>query len=231
MFVPVPSSAKLVPILRLAVIPAIVLIALVFAWKLGYFQLDRRRQLVEAVRQMHAVPGSRIVYVAAFAVAIAILLPAWIATLVGGAMFGFWEGAALAYAGALAGTVFSHLLARYVAKKPMRRLFGEHRLLRQLREHDSVMALLRLRILPVAPFAVLDYVAGVAGVSLRRLFLATMIGVIPSMIAYSYVGSELIRGILSGAEASRDALWIAGAVTVGMMLLSVIPALVRKLRG
>jgi len=231
LFFAVPSSAKLVPLLRLAVIPAVVVIALIFAWKLGYFQLDRRRHLVEAVRQAHAVPGAEVVYVAAFAVGISILLPAWIATLLGGAVFGFWEGAALAYAGALTGTVLSHLLARHVAKKPMRRLFGEHRLLRQLREHDSVMALLRLRILPVAPFAVLDYVAGVAGVSLRRLLIATMIGVIPSVIAYSYVGSELISGIMSQADASRDALWIAGAVTVGMLLLSVVPGLLRRLRS
>lgn len=211
-------------------LPALVAIALIVAWKLGYFRLDRTRQLVEAVRRIHALPGSEIWYVLAFAIAVAMLLPAWIATLVGGAVFGFLQGALLAMAGALTGTALSHLLARHVAKKPMRRLFGEHRLLKQLREHDSVMALLRLRILPVAPFAVLDYVAGVAGVSLRRLFLATLLGVIPSILAYSYVGSELIRGIVTSSEASHRALWIAGAVTVGMLLVSVVPPLLRRMR-
>lgn len=226
----VPRPRKLVPILRLAVVPVLVAIALIAAWKLGYFRLDRTRQLLEAVRRIHDIPGSEALYVLAFAVAIALLLPAWIATLLGGAVFGFLEGAALAMAGALAGTVLAHLLARYVAKVPMRRLFGEHRLLKQLREHDSVMALLRLRILPVAPFAVLDYVAGVAGVSLRRLFLATMIGVIPSIIAYSYVGSELVRGIVTSSQGSRRALWIAAGVTVAMLLVSVMPGLIRRLR-
>jgi uncharacterized membrane protein YdjX (TVP38/TMEM64 family) len=218
------------PALRLAVVPLVVIAALAVAWKLGYFDLDKRRQLVDTVARFNSVNGSEVVYIVAFAIAITILLPAWIASLVGGAVFGVWKGAALAWVGALLGTIFTHLLARHVARAPMRKLFGEHRLLRRLREHDDVMELLRLRIMPVAPFAVLDYVAGVAGVSLRRLLLATMLGIIPSVIAYTYVGSELIRGLISRSEASRTALWIAGGVTVGMLLVSVVPGLLRKWR-
>ena len=225
-------NTKFLPLLRLAVIPVVVLVALFAAWKLGYFELDKRRQLLDTVQRLRGMPGAgpEVMYVAAFAIAITLVLPAWIATLVGGALFGPWKGALLAWTGALAGTVVTHLLARYVAKAPMRRLFGEHRLLRHLREHDDVMELLRLRILPVAPFAVLDYVAGVAGVSLRRLLLATMMGVIPSVIAYAYVGSELINGMISRTDASRRALWIAGVVTVGMLLISVTPGLIRRWR-
>lgn len=221
---------KLGPLLRLGAIPFFVIIALVFAWKLGYFELDRRRQLVDLVQRMRGVPGMEFVYVAAFAVAVSILLPAWIASLVGGALFGLWQGAVLAWLGALAGTIVTHLLARHVARTPFKKLFGEHRLLRELREHDGVTALLRLRILPVAPFAVLDYVSGVAGVSLPRLLLATMLGIIPSVVAYSYVGEQLIAGLVSQNEAARAALWIAGAVTVGMLLLSVTPGLIRRMR-
>jgi uncharacterized membrane protein YdjX (TVP38/TMEM64 family) len=216
--------------LRLAAVPLFVIVALVVAWKMGYFNLDKRQQLVDMVERMRGVPGAEIVYVVAFAIAITILLPAWIASLVGGALFGVWKGAVLAWAGGLAGTILTHLIARHVARAPMRKLFGEHRLLKQLRDHDDVMELLRLRIMPVAPFGVLDYVAGVAGVSLRRLLLATMLGVIPSVIAYTYVGAELIRGLVTRSEASRTALWIAGAVTVGMLLVSVVPGVVRRMR-
>ena len=229
-FPPVPSSAKWAALLRLAVVPVLVMIALIAAFKLGYFELDKRRQMLDVVQRLRSVAGAEIVYVAGFALAIALVLPAWIATLIGGALFGAWKGAALAWCGALVGTVASHLLARYVARAPMRRLFGESRLLGALRDHDDVMYLLRLRVLPVAPFAVLDYVAGVAGVSLRRLLVATMLGVIPSVVAYAYVGSELMRGLVTHSEATRGAMWIAGAVTAGMLLLSVVPTLIRWIR-
>ena len=218
------------PLLRLAIVPVVVAVALFAAWKLGYFDLDKRRQLAETVAHVKGVPGAELIYILAFAVAIAMVLPAWIAALVGGALFGMWKGALLAWLGALAGTIGTHLLARHVARAPMRRVFGEHRLLRVLREHDDVMELLRLRIMPVAPFAVLDYVAGVAGVSLRRLLLATMLGVIPSVIAYTYVGSELIRGIVTQSQASHRGLWIAAGVTVGMLLVSVVPGMLRWMR-
>jgi uncharacterized membrane protein YdjX (TVP38/TMEM64 family) len=220
----------LLPLLRLAVVPIVVSVALFTAWKLGYFDLDKRRQLAEAVVRLKGVPGAEVVYILAFAVAITMVLPAFIVSLVGGALFGVWKGALLAWIGALAGTVGAHLLARHVARAPMRKVFGEHRLLRVLREHDDVMELLRLRIMPVAPFAVLDYVAGVAGVSLRRLMLATMLGVVPSVVAYTFVGSELIRGLVTQSQASHRGLWIAGAVTVAMLLLSLVPGLFRWMR-
>jgi len=208
----------------------VVSVGLFTAWKLGYFDLDKRRQLAAAVVHLKGVPGAEVVYILAFAVAIAMVLPVFIVSLVGGALFGVWKGALLAWIGALAGTVGTHLLARHVARAPMRKVFGEHRLLRVLREHDDVMELLRLRIMPVAPFAVLDYVAGVAGVSLRRLMLATMLGVVPSVVAYTFVGSELIRGLVTQSQASHRGLWIAGAVTVATLLLSLVPGLFRWMR-
>jgi uncharacterized membrane protein YdjX (TVP38/TMEM64 family) len=226
----VTREGKLISQLRVAALPVVVVAAILVAWKLGYFELDRRQRLFDTVQRLRVLPGIEVIYVAAYALAVTICLPAAVATLLGGAIFGTWIGALLAWLGALAGTVVAHLLARYVARAPLKRLFGEHRLLRQLKQHDDVMALLRLRVLPVAPFAVLDYVAGVAGVSLPRLMLATMIGVIPSVVAYTYVGAELLRGIVAKREASHRALLVAGAVTALMLLISVAPRLWHKMR-
>jgi uncharacterized membrane protein YdjX (TVP38/TMEM64 family) len=216
--------------LRLAVLPAIAGVAILAAWKFGYFELERRQRLVEIVEQIRRWPGSEIVYVAAYALTISVCLPAAIGTFVGGAVFGTWKGAVLAWIGALVATIVAHFLARSLARAPVNRLFRHHRLLRELKEHDSVLTLLRLRLLPVAPFAVLDYIAGVSGVSLRRLVQATTIGVIPSVVAYAYAGSELLRGFLSSTGASHRAFWIAGTVTLVMITLSLLPAAVEWLR-
>jgi len=222
---------KAVPLLRLAILPVVLAIALFLAWKLGYFELGRRQQLVDAVHQMRSLPRADIAYVALFGVFVALLLPASLGSLLGGALFGVWKGALLAWVGSLVATVIAHGLTRHLARAPLRRMFGEHRLLRLLRERSGFLTLLRLRIMPVAPFAVLDYVAGIAGVSLRRLIVATTLGVIPSVAAYSYVGSELVRGIVSRAGASHQALLIAGLITAAMLVLSALPTLLNKIRG
>jgi uncharacterized membrane protein YdjX (TVP38/TMEM64 family) len=157
-------------------------------------------------------------------------LPANVATILAGAIFGPLIGAILSWIGSNVATVLAYVLARTVAQRPIKRLFGEHKLLRQLKANDGVLPLFRLRVVPVAPFAVLSYVAGIAGVSLRRLVIASAIGGLPSSIAFAYVGSELLSGVVSGGDASRRPLWIAAGVTLAMLLLSVIPMIARKLR-
>lgn len=217
--------------IRLAAIPAILIVAVLIAWKLGYFELDRRRQFVETVQQWRLTPFVEPLFLGAYALAVVICLPVAVMTLLGGAIFGPLVGAIMSGVGALLGTIFVHFLTRSIALAPSRRLFGRHRLIAQLKGHDDVLTLFRLRVLPVAPFGVFGYVAGLAGVSLRRLLLASAIGVIPSVTAYSFVGAQLLSGLVSEGEATRRGLWIAAAVTTFMVLLSLAPALVRRWRG
>lgn len=223
-----PRVLDVVTVLRLAVIPLVVAVSVFVAWRLGYFDLEHRQQLARLAKNVHAVPWSETAYVAAYAVAVTMALPATIVTLLGGAVFGLWEGALLAWLGSLAGTWLAHTLARHVMRSALTRVLGEHRLLRRLRERDDVLALFRLRILPVAPFGVLAYVAGVAGASLPRLLLATMFGVAPSVVAFSYVGVEVMRGLEAGYAASYRAMWIAGGATVVMLALSLVPVLLQR---
>jgi len=217
-------------ILRLAVFASLIVAALVVAWRWGYFQLDERQKLGELAHRVHTMRWSEAAYVCIYAVAIAAVLPAAVMTLLGGAVFGAWEGAALAWLGAMVGTCLAHMLARRVLRSAILRTLGEHRILRRLRERADIMALFRLRILPVAPFATLDYLAGAAGVALGRVLAATAIGVIPSVAAYSYVGAELIRSLRAGHAASQQALWLAGAVTLTMLVLSTLPVLAQRFR-
>jgi uncharacterized membrane protein YdjX (TVP38/TMEM64 family) len=84
--------------------------------------------------------------------------------------------------------------------------------------------------LPVAPFAVLNYLAGLVGISLRLLLLATAIGVLPSLVAYVYAGAELVVGLEQAGPARLRAFWIAGGVTVLMLGVSFLPRAFRRSR-
>jgi phospholipase D1/2 len=222
------NRSKAVAVLRLAIIPALVAAALIAGWKLGYFDLDHRRQLAQAVERIREAPGVHIAFIAIFTVGIALCLPSNVGTWLAGALFGVWVGAAAALAGGLAATVVGYWLARSVAKRPMQRLFGEHRLLRALRKRDDIATLFQLRVLPVAPFAVLTYVGGLAGVSLRKLLFATVIGGIPACLAHAFVGTQLMLGLTSTSGDSKRALLLAAGVTLLMLLMSFIVGVVRK---
>ena len=204
--------------------------ATLVAWKLGYFDLDRRREIAAFVERTRGLPVIQVLYVAGYTIIVALSLPAVVGTILGGAFFGWGWGGLLAWCGILTGTAVAHTLARRVARAPLQRMFGQHRLLTQLREDVGVVGLIRLRVLPVAPLGVLAYVSGIAGVPLRRLLAATAIGMLPSVTAYSYVGWQLMRG-LADPDATSRALKLASYVTIAMLALSIIPNLVKKARG
>ena len=218
----VEKRLKIGTAVRLAVLPAVVATTLLVAWKTGYFDLDRRQRLFETVQRLRVLPGVEAWFFVGYAVCVSVGLPAAILATISGAVFGFRLGAPVAWGASLLGTVLAYALARTVAKRPITRLFGQHKLLRRLKEHDDILTLARLRVLPGAPFAVLPYLAGVAGTSLWRLVIATGIAILPSDLAYAYLGSTVLAGAVSANDASGRALWIAGAVTVVVVMLSLV---------
>jgi phospholipase D1/2 len=218
-------------VIRLAIVPVIAIGASLAAWKLGYFELDRRREIGQLVQGLRGVPGVHVIYLAAYGLAVALCLPVVVMTIISGAFFGPILGPVFAWSGALLGTALTHTLASRVAREPLRRVFGDHKLLRQLRNDVSVVGLFSIRIIPIAPFGVFAYVSGLAGVKLWRLLLATAFAMIPSVVAYGYVGAELMRGLTDDPEAAGRALRVAGYVTIGMFMLSIVPTVVRKVRG
>lgn len=214
-------------LLRIAILPVIVVIAVITAWRLGYFELERRAELFSAVTEFRALPWALPVFILFWAVLVSLALPAALASLLGGAIFGTPVGALANWLAALVATVFAHTLSRTIVRAPLTRLLGTHRLLAILRTRADFLTLLRLRITPLAPFAVLDYVAGVAGVPMRRLVGATMIGVAPSVVAYAYVGAQIMASA-QGSGTPRRAIWIAGIATAVMLLLSLLPLITRS---
>jgi phospholipase D1/2 len=222
---PLKRRARVVSVVRVAALPVIIAGAAYGAWRLGYFDLEHRRHLASVVGDFHSRRWSAPLFVVLWAGVVSLCMPATFASVLGGAVFGTAVGALLNWIGALGATLLGHTIARRLIKNSLIRLFGEHRLLRLLRERADMLALLRLRLVPVAPFALLDYLAGLAGVPALRLLVATAIGVIPSVVAYAYVGSAIMASARNANHSAHAALVIAGIATVAMMLLSAAPTI------
>ena len=203
-----------------------IIAALLLAWRAGWFEASRLETIRDIARAIRELPFAPATFVAAYALVVVLLLPATVMSIVGGALFGMW-GLALAWAGALAGSLLAHSLGRGAGRRVMQRFLGRHPLLERLRQDMSVWDLIRLRVLPVAPFGVLDYLTGMGGLRLRLVLTATALAIIPTMSAYVYAGHQLGRA-LQGGPGARAALTIAGAVTVTLVLVAVLPTIVRR---
>ncbi len=206
--------------------------ALWLAWRAGLFGLHDRVALVAAIERARAVPFIAALFVATYACAAAIGVPATPLTLAGGALFGIPNGIALNWVGEMLAALLAFAVTRATGLRargttaPASVAAGDSTT--ALSSPRGRATLFRLRLIPVVPFALLNAGAAVAGMSWRDYILATGAGIIPITVIYTISASELVAGVAgSGARAFTTAL-IAAAVLVAITFL---PALVGRIRN
>jgi uncharacterized membrane protein YdjX (TVP38/TMEM64 family) len=85
--------------LRLILLPGLAVVALLIAWRLGYFDLARREQLVALIGEARHTSWAGLLYVVAYTLVAALGLPVTVLSIVGGAVFGVVRGTILAWSG------------------------------------------------------------------------------------------------------------------------------------
>jgi len=133
-----------------------------------------------------------VLFVVVYAVLTLLLFPGSILSAAGGLVFGVVAGTLLAVLGATLGATGAFLAGRRLGRSQVERIAGRRmgRLDEWMRRR-GFLAVLYARLLPVLPFNVLNYVAGVTDVSTRTYALATAIGIVPGTFAYAALGGTL----------------------------------------
>lgn len=223
-----PSVSRRGTLVRVAVFAALIAAAVLVAWRLGLFELRDPARLAAAVRHARDVRAIAPLFVVVYAIVATFGLPATPFTLAGGAIFGVVLGSVLNWCGAMLGATGSFLLAKALGRDALRRLLGSKiEKLDGLVERGGFATIFRLRLLPVVPFNLLSFAAGLAGVPLRAYVLGTAIGIVPGTVVYTYFADSLI----AGAEgASRAALVKVGIAATLLIAVSFAPAMVRRFR-
>lgn len=212
--------------LRLAVFVLVVAVATAVLWRSGL--LHDRQRLLALIARARAMPLLIPLFLLAYTAAVAFALPASVLTLAGGALFGLWGGIALNWCGAMAGATVAYLFAHVLCNDACREMLGRRgQQLDRIAAEHGFLGTLRLRLIPVFPFALVNYGAALAGVRRRDYLLATALGILPGTAVYTYFADSLLQG---AAGASRHALVrvsIAGAL---LLVLSFVPTLARRMR-
>ncbi len=207
--------------------PVVILAALVAAaWQLGYFDLKKPDALHEAAQRASGIPWLAPTFVVVYAAMAALAAPVSPLAYGAGAVFGFVEGSVLVWIASMLGSAAGYTLARTVWSESALRLLGRHeKKLQRLRDGNTFLTVLRLQLVPMIPFGMLNYAAGTARLRFLPYWLASGLGIIPLTLAAVYVGDRLRAGVRgSGARAFI----IGGAVMVAMLLLSLLATLIAK---
>jgi len=204
------------------VVPIVLLAGLVLAaWQLGYFDLKEPDKLSEAAQRVRNTPWLRTIFVAVYAALAALASPVSPLAYGAGAVFGFVEGSILVWVASMIGSAVGYTLARTVWSEPAHRLLGRHEAkLERLREGNPFLTMLRVQLLPVVPFGMLNYAAGTARLRFLPFWLGSGLAIVPSTIAAVYVGDRIAAGVRGSG---KQAFVVAGLVMLGMFVLSLLP--------
>jgi uncharacterized membrane protein YdjX (TVP38/TMEM64 family) len=129
-------------------------------------------------------------FIGIYTLATLIFIPKAVLSIVAGATFGLSLGLIYVLTGAIIGAIIAFLVSRFIARESMARLAGQHLVrLDTLIAKNAFMGIVITRLIPVIPFTLINYVAGLSAISLGTFAAASAIGMVPGTFVYVSLGA------------------------------------------
>ncbi len=203
------------------------LIGLMLIWRhTALSEFADPRRIGEFLAASRGEPWAFLVVAALFLLGGAMVFPLNIMVLATAATFGPWFGLLYSAIGALFSSAVMHTVGARLGKDALGRILGPRwrRALEAVRSR-GVLTVAAVRVLPIAPFTLVNLAAGASGISLLDFLLGSLIGLAPGVALLSFMGDRIVRIVSdpSIAEISVLVLCIvayAGFVFAAQALLS-----------
>lgn len=132
-----------------------------------------------------------VIFAAIYVVGAVVLAPEALLTIAAGFAWGLW-GLPIVLIAATIGASLAFLVARYAARDKVRQLFESRRKIAAIdkavaEDGWKIVALLRLS--PLIPFNLQNYLFGVTAIPFPHFVAATFTGIIPGTALYTYLGA------------------------------------------
>ncbi|SYX87495.1 TVP38/TMEM64 family protein [Paenibacillus alvei] len=154
-------------------------------------------KLLAVLRHMEPGAGALIImFLAAVAISLFPVIPFGLVAGIIGATFGFWIGGWINVAASTVGAALMFLAVRSGISKQGRSYIERIGLLRsfnQLMERNAFTAVLIGRMIPIVPAVAINAYAAMLSIPLRTFMVATVLGKLPVMFLFAYVGEQLLQ--------------------------------------
>ena len=153
--------------------------------------------------------GGPVAFIAAYGIAAVLVLPCVLLTLAAGALWGVGRGVVYAMTGAVLGAALAFLAARYLVRRFVQAYVDRHSRLAAIDravEAEGFRLMFLLRLSPIVPYTLLNYVLGVSRVRFGD-FIGALAGMLPAVVMYVYAGKVIgdVASIATGAAPPRGA--------------------------
>lgn len=178
----------------------------------------RAETISEWIRGIAGEWWAPLAFIAIYAIGTTFFFPATMLIVAAGAVWGTLEGGTWALVAGVAASSITYFAGRLESGDFSEILRNRAARVHGILERDGFLALLVLRFVPLAPFAVVNYAAGVAGIGKRDYFLATALGMAPGSFILSYFASAITAGIVT-PRAAAGRIAIAGILLIALTII------------
>ncbi len=157
-------------------------------------------------------PVAPIALIGAYVAGGLLVVPVMLLIAVTAAVFGPVAGTLYALAGAMASASVTYAIGRRLGRETVRRLAG-HRLnaLSQRLGQRGILAIILVRLLPVAPYSIVNLVAGASHIGWRDFLLGSVLGLLPGIVMTTLFVDRALEAIRHPGPATYLVLCVIAA--------------------
>eukprot|EP00638_Chattonella_subsalsa_P009657 CAMPEP_0117756832 /NCGR_PEP_ID=MMETSP0947-20121206/14339_1 /TAXON_ID=44440 /ORGANISM="Chattonella subsalsa, Strain CCMP2191" /LENGTH=336 /DNA_ID=CAMNT_0005576547 /DNA_START=180 /DNA_END=1190 /DNA_ORIENTATION=+ len=188
-------------------------------------QIDFQQLLKDSIAQIEALGPVGVFYFGAlYTIAELLAIPATPLTISSGYLFGVVEGTLVVWCSAVIAASISFQLGRTLFRDRILELFKDNpkfKAIDKAVEEEGLKLVLLLRLSPVFPFALSNYLYGLTSVGFWPYLIGTAVGFLPGTIAYVYTG-EIGKTLTDGASSGLPPIAYVGILAGFGALLKVV---------
>jgi uncharacterized membrane protein YdjX (TVP38/TMEM64 family) len=212
MFGASPSRGRLSPALKLLTGVGVV-IALMLAWQVTPLaELADPTVLAPQLDSIASEAWAPAAVIAAFVLGGLVVFPLMVLIALTAVTFGPFEGLAYAAIGSLLSAAVTHQIGRFGGRRWLAGLMGPRieRVRRRLAK-QGILSIMILRMVPVAPFTLVNLLAGASDIRFRDYLIGTALGLAPGIVMMTALGDRLRR-------VWEDPTWTQGGILLGVIV-------------
>ena len=157
-------------------------------------------------------------YFAAYALLTVLFIPTQALSIAAVIIWGWWRGGIIELLAATVAAILPYLITRGTLRDSVAAKVEKHRAIANVLEREGFTLLVVLRIIPILPYTILNYVAGLSSLRLTSYVAATFIGMVPSVFVFAYFVDAVARGVMNPRDVA------VRVVIAGLLLLALVVA-------
>lgn len=197
-------------LLRVIVMASLIIIMILLINKFNIFKGYGPNEIRDYIQRKGVMAPA--IYVALLSSLPLLLFPDSVLVIAGGMIFGLFWGTVLTTIGSLIGAAISFYISRKLGQGVVKKLIKRDLVLFDKR-NSGFFVILMLRLIPLFPFKIVSYSAGLSDVRFKDFALATTIGSLPGIIVYTNLGDK------TNVFGSKD-FYLSIGLLIGLFIIS-----------